>query len=280
MAILKNHNNGNNLSFIRGQLTLKKVDQRMYFETRREPWTPSLLEHFGWWDPSNVESVSVGTDNRVTEILDLSGNNKNLQAPSGRGPAYGSRQIGWQNVLDFNSVDDAQSNFLQNQDMILNQAYSFTTILSFDDETPGSDDNDVQDVIFDTSGGARNLLRRHGDGTLGLSCGASIATTDSYPEGNDLVLLSVIKNGANSSIRVNGIEVASGNAGSTNGILFRIGSNYNGSQGTDSAMTEVILSKSILEDDIEKLEGYLAWKWRSELLLDETHIYANQRPEI
>lgn len=278
MAILKNPKTGN-LSFVRGHLTLKKVDQRMYFETLSNPWTPNEIQNFGWWDPSDPDNVET-TDNRVTSIIDLSGNDKTLQAPNGRGPSYGSRQIGWKNVFDFKSINDSQSDFLQSQDMILNAPYSFTTILSFDDETPGSNDNDVQDVIFDTSGGSRNLLRRVNDGTLTLTCGKTIQTTNSYPEGNDVVLLSVIKNGANSSIRVNGIEVASGDAGSTNGVLFRIGSNYNGSQGTDSAMTELVLSKSISEVDVEKIEGYLAHKWRSENILDSEHPYATKRPEV
>ena len=44
------------------------------------------------------------------------------------------------------------------------------------------------------------------------------------------------------------------------------------------AIKEIIVADGLSDSDIEKLEGYLAWKWDLESNLPSAHTYKNQKP--
>jgi hypothetical protein len=212
---------------------------------------PLELLPFLWLDAADTTTITASSGS-VSQWNDKSGNGRNVsQSNAANQPTTGVATQNGLNVLDFN-VDLLQS-------AAFTQAQPFTAAV----------------VARSTNTGTGNRQAVGNDGTTPtvyenngvwrIFAGTELISTTAR---NDAWhYFSAIFNGSSSNLRLDGTQIASGNAG-TNGYSNRrinIGSSLSG--GNPSAtwlgqIAEVILFSRVLSaDEIAEVETYLANKW-------------------
>lgn len=87
--------------------------------------TPPVVDYDGWWDASDVSTISVASD-LVSQWNDKSGNGYHMTASGGSSPGYGgtrNRTMSGITVLDFDGGDEMTSSYTINQSQVVLSAF-------------------------------------------------------------------------------------------------------------------------------------------------------------
>ena len=260
-------------------------------------WNPSYISTSAWYDPSDASTITTATG--VSQLDDKSGNNHHLTQENGaEQPEIGARTLNNLNLIHFNGSNHFMTNYtldygsgspdIQMIGVILsdgdgsNVGYYF----GYSDGIGGVGGGPGEGQVFsasDTGSSAnRYYTGRYFNGyqstTKAFTAGQAFIVSHAYPAGSTHVQNEIYIDGTS--------EVTTGNnntgllnfAGTNNqmciGKAHALGVNY-----LEGAIGEIIMFNSILsEENRQKLEGYLAWKWGLVSNIPSNHPYKNELP--
>jgi hypothetical protein len=243
-------------------------------------WTPADITTAFWLDASDNATVfsdagttqAIAGTSTVQQWNDKSGNGRNVsQATSGNRPSYLSANINGKNVVNCGSSSSMQSTATHNIG---------TTSVGAAVIKPNSLSAPNRDYITGGTSNSNNhiLYQNAGASQLELYSGAVVNGGNVLVAGTSSIIVGRT-NGLSSSVRHNGTLLATGDGGSQNWTVnINIGIS-SGSSYTDSIYAEVVILAGASDvSTIEKLEGYLAWKWGLEGSLPAGHPYKSAAP--
>ena len=204
-----------------------ELQQRQVEAWLRARWAPGppLAGAFAWWDPSNVNNLTLLGNGKVSALSDLSGNGRTLtQGGDAFRPTLGL--IGDKQALRFNG---AVGHTLNTAAFTLAQPY--TVGCAFQSDVAGATPGGLQNRgVFDLGGGGGQMTQHLASGQLGIWAGGPGFTS---AVGNDLNVHTavIIFNGASSELYVDTVLVASGDAGAGGTVSGMFMGSYQGSQG-------------------------------------------------
>tara|TARA_R110000787_G_scaffold108959_1_gene217391 strand:+ start:161 stop:955 length:795 start_codon:yes stop_codon:yes gene_type:complete len=248
------------------------------------PWTPSEISPFFWNDPSDTDTIT-SSGGLVSSLQDKSGNNRNATQPTGSlQPTTNSTAVNGLNILEYGSsfmsadtvapvLDGVSKQFTLFEIAQRNAGFSGSGwSLSSGDSATNTN------VMLNGYTGSGGVSR-----TIIIGSGGTAFVDNTLPVG--AYVHSVVYDAATLESRFNGqapdIKVKS--AGTISANKFTIGSLGHSAYGQfwDGAIGEVLVFDSALSvDDIQLVEGYLAWKWGLQANLPANHPYKNGAPTL
>jgi len=244
------------------------------------PWTPADITTAFWLDASDNATVfsdagttqAIAGTSTVQQWNDKSGNGRNVsQSTSGSRPNYLSANINGKNVIDTGASNWMQSTATHNIGTTsVGAAVIKPNTLSFPnrDYITGGTSNSTNHILYLNASASR----------LELYSGAVVNGGTVLVAGISSIIIGRT-NGLSSSVRHNGTLLATGDGGSQNWTVnLNIGKSPGGAH-TNSIYAEVVILAGASDvSTIEKLEGYLAWKWGLEGSLPAGHPYKSAAP--
>ena len=242
------------------------------------PWTPSNISTVFWYDPSDTVTITT-SGSTVTQVADKSGNGYTLSiTTAGKlGPTIGTRTLNGLNVFEYAPID-LNNQVLENNTFTYNQSavpLCIAIIVRCDNE--GLVD---QDFIFSgtETTSPRIALRRTTVDTLEILSNSVIGTPfGSAPEDKTMLIIAKF-NSTNSTIRLDGTQLASGNIGTNAFSSMNVGASEGETQSVEGFIAEVVSFADTTKQEI--VEGYLAWKWGLTSNLPANHRYKTTAPYI
>ena len=225
------------------------------------------IRPLAWWKADGVNYQTAGGSPATADgdpvgyFTDFSGMNI---APTATGTHRPTLKTAIQNglpVFRFDATDDYASYTLPGA-----VAGSPLHVFVVAKTTGGGGAN--QGVLMDISGNIKSFAYNDPSG-VPVFCGAQISAGDTTAltsgdiDGTNFVLLTGKINNASSAIRVNGTEVASGNAGGTrNGIVLYLGNDSSLSRFFQGDIAEMLIyGGNLSSTDEQAVEAYLNAKW-------------------
>jgi hypothetical protein len=249
-------------------------------------WTPlEIIDNaIGWYDASDSSTVTVDTG-AVSQWDDISGNGRHMkQATGGIQPTYNGQTINGLNVIWFEGTND-----VMNTDALSSINLTEVAIISIGmpktdgdypnlgdvESTDASDKLALRGLCGPTSGSISTVFSLDT-----VSSNITSSTNSAFPEEQE-VIMSGWYDGADAKCRING-GTLSATQNVADGATFTI--NHIGC-GRDSNTPknyhgEMVILNTASTDIIEKVEGYLAWKWKMVDLLLSTHPYKYNPPRF
>lgn len=225
-------------------------------------WSPNDANVVSWWDASDESTITETTPGFCDIIADKSGNG-NL-ANGGTEPETGTRTLGGLNVLEGDGLM-----YLNAEDDTTRDDDDFFVIGVFDIDSAGYLIGGFGTQWF---GLADNSMRLGTDGITNFSSGAVT--------GPHIMSIDFNKTGSSAKAYIDDVLEASDTmtvaiAHST----FRLGSSPVGGK-FNGGLGEVIITNDRTQGNIDKLTGYLAWKWGLEGNLPIGHPYKSAPPTV
>ncbi len=230
-------------------------------------WTPAKINTLAWYDPADSATVTIDTG--VSLLQDKSGNGNNAsQAISARQPAMGS--LNGLDVLEFDGADDC---------LVFNLGMSVT-------------DDTVYIMLFNRVAAASNSIPLGGTQVNAPPCpfwwytdriiygGLQAAGWLNFISSSQTgwCIATVTRSGATATLRINGTEkkVMAASGLPVNPLMYigRIGSDYH-----SGGMAEIVIVENDVQN-IEKIEGYIAWRYGLAAHLPPDHPYYAAAPVI
>lgn len=188
----------------------------------------------------------------VSSWLDLSGNARHLlQSTYSRRPTYRPSGRNGRPVIDFDGVDD----YLRTANAYLEQP--LTVFLAAKLRTVGA--SGVNDVVIDGHDGATAALQSRDTPDTQLYAGAALSASPAVAAHDEWSVVTIKLNGESSLIREDGVQLATGNAGTGQPDGLTLAS-LGGTPGryTQLSVAEVIACNADLSlADIQAAEAYL-----------------------
>jgi hypothetical protein len=245
------------------------------WQSSAEPWTPSNLTTYAWYDASDTNTITESAG-AVSQWDDKSGNNRHVtQGTGSKQPTTGARTIGTLNVLDFDGGD-----------ILMNTSFAVSSLnISFAQVFKS-------DIISGSAGSFFGFGRAtHTEGYI-RNAGANLTIRgygSRYPNQAELYFAqdtnphfsAYVKNGTSSQLATQDGVVSSRTTTVTTFTSQRLalGGQPNDSGYGNGVIAETIFfSSAISEADRQKIEGYLAWKWGLQANLPSDHPYKNSAP--
>ena len=242
-------------------------------------WTPAELTTSLWLDAADAGSIT-DSSGSVTEWGDKSGNGNNATVQDGS-PTTGTRTIGGLNALDFVpgqnlQVLDTPSLQFGTGDFTIASVYlsdnvnrgptSQNTILS-------KDFTNWEEYIY--QGGNSSYIGGQGFGLSGTASNGVAYIKATQRSGSD----SVLRVDGTERDTLSGAPVDVSGVGTNIAIGKRVGGSAS-TFGMDGLIGEIVVVPTGALEDMELLEGYLAWKWGLQANLPAGHPYENAPPTI
>lgn len=213
-------------------------------------WSPrSIPGLVGWWDASDLDSLTVDGSGYVSQWNDLSGAGRHLTQGTGdKQPRSGTRTQNGRNVLDLNN------DWLERASFTLAQPFTWFLTLNRDYPTPDGWDR------FTSSSGWNCVVGCYGSDTNWTWTADGIKGIRGGVQSTAPTVLTVVANGASTTLLKDGATIASGDGGSTgfSGSLW-IGGIEGTAAGMDGLLAEVLLYSGA--PDRVTVESYLMSKW-------------------
>ena len=234
-------------------------------------WTPALLPSLrAWYDPSDAASVTL-VSNAIDQISDKSGNGNHWIAPtSPQRPAYSATINGLRAIAATGSqvlATTASFNFSQHFMMGVFRA-------------PGQADLIGSNGV--NTGHAFSMLtfvgrhRAHFWGASGVTSVDSAATVAA----NQVVVAGQSHGTATSLQNFQNGVVATAAARTATTQIFPFDRGRRNQAGSRVIGEVVFATREFTTDERQRLEGYLAHKWGTLILMPPTHPYRNTPPLI
>lgn len=237
------------------------------------PWDPSVLTSTGvafWID---ADSESYANNDPVSTATDLSGNSRDATGSGAARPTFKTGIFNGATMPGF---------YFDGGDILATSAFSLTNtgiIAVFLPTTQGmyfehgtNANSNGTFYLYDT---VYSYFRRGTSGGVGISGGAGWLGTSAgigcgYYDGSNLYL------------RKDGSAVTSlgDSGGATDSQSLYIGARFGGSLAYTGYIAEAVLINDPTQANIERLEGYLAWKWGLVSLLPGGHPYKSAAPTV
>ena len=211
----------------------------------------------GWWDISDIDTITKDGSNLVSQVDDKSGNSYNLIQNTGANqPTWLSADQNGLDTLSFFYTGSGASYSMQiasatiaTQPLTMVIAY-----LSGDGATSGQCNlygaGGTRCDYYDFSGAESDRHR--------IYAGAQLKYNEDI--GHQWNQLTNLYNGVNSFMRLNGVEKTSGNSGSASQADLAIGSDNDGNQ--SMKIGEIICyDKELSASETTQVEDYLKDKW-------------------
>jgi hypothetical protein len=261
------------------------------FALRAAVWTPAQLTQVqAWWDPSDATTITLNA-NRVAAIADKSPNAYTLTQPVAADQLIydTSGTVASLPMLQQNSIDSLNSTTTS---LIRNTGDAYIFAIGYYPTTANSTANSM--LVFVASGVSAastrlGLTAYPTNGSNALSIGGRRLDADAYdvlPSSttrasiqNTLFLETSRRHYAqnktyhwtNGNIDLNGVAFpnqSAGNTSDTNPLLVSLlAPSVTLATLPDTRVGEVIIcNETLSEDDRQRVEGYLAWKWGGDAL--------------
>ena len=247
----------------------------------RPVWTPSEISTIGWYDASDLSTVSLGAPSTATQWNDKSGNSRNLSTITGT-PNYGTATMNGLNVMWWDDTLAAMDSGIL-ADINCSQVAIISVGMP---KTPGDYPNFGH--VGNTAVTDKIIVR--------LQCGATEGRISSnivldgvgtslqsayYSElkEEEPVIAATWYDGANAVSRTNGgsRSISANVADGATFTINRIGVGRDSNTPLNYHGEMVVLNTANI-DTIELVEGYLAWKWGLVANLPVGHPYKLARP--
>lgn len=263
------------------------------------PWTPADMTTLAWYDAADASTIT-HSSNAVSEWRDKSGGNKHLNQPiSGARPITNTQTQNGLNVIGFDGTSDyiftstglgssASSMFYVSKcnDVIGSSSTAQCPISTYGDNI--SNGIGLGSSTFTLTNEVLTVFDENTANTFTKRQGASSSKISGISANHHLY--SFVLN-ANWFIGFNGTDMRDITSGSPrNPFLFsnsfNIGAGARKTGGPvefffKGTMAEVILiAAAVSNEDRQKLEGYLAWKWNLQMNLPADHPYKLAAPIV
>jgi len=240
-------------------------------DTCNQLWTPSLIDTDLWLDAADLTTITE-VAGAVLQWDDKSGKgNHAVQATGVEQPATGTATIGGLNAIDFDTVDDFMNlttPIPATADYAVVGIVDRPTVIGNDQIFVGSDDGDSKypflwnGVALYTKFDVFNAVGNENVDGVHILAGIRDAADDTW-------------------VRFDGVEGAkAATTAPTTLIIAQVGlaNSGFGDFKHEGPMGEFVLTKDNSTATLQRLEGYLAWKWGAQANLPVTHPYALEAP--
>lgn len=239
-------------------------------------WTPTSLD--AWWD-AHYESLISASGGAVNTWNDRSGNGRALVASGGLEPTTGTRKINGKNAIDFDGTE-----YMSTPSGFFDPQSDFALFCVFLDDTASAGAKGVMIQNQDGGGTGRALFARSADDDLTTDLGNTESIFTSQPSVASIAAMTADWGGSTSllGLYLDGLSL-SGPTVSTEAnasSAIRVGANKSGAEIFNGLIGEIILLSDITTETRQKIEGYLAWKWRLEAKLPASHPYKAYPPTL
>jgi hypothetical protein len=256
--------------------------------TRSTNFMPTSLAGIALWLDAADASTIVGTASLVNEWKDKSGNGLNATKNTDVAPTYSS--TGFNNGLPgvlFNGSTTRLHTPSISPTPVLSSNGTDTTIFAVVNWVGGV--NAIA-LGLDTTGNTFAFYvpwtypsTVNGNIFADLGSGARIGYDTVFAPASAPYVFSVTRSGVNGSIYVNGyIHASSTTLAGTIGTTIQtlgIGGTATATVVFNSYIAEILIyNRALTTAERQKVEGYLAWKWRRQNTLDTTHPYSKFAP--
>lgn len=233
------------------------------------------------WYPGDItvdvylDASDVGfTDSRISQWNDKSGNDRHAtQNTAAEEPFNGSRSFNGLNVIDFQSSQVMEIGY----DISRNQITGIDFLLAYLSDS----DNTTAHAVFgnDNGGWDRLLLDSFTVSSITYALGAGTGSVQNNElAGNAFNIVHIRYDGSNSFIRQNGTELRTFTESTTGSghTIMDVGAIGGGDYKFNGFIAEFVASDTLLtQDNYERWESYVAYKYGRESTLPTDHTYKN-----
>ncbi len=214
-------------------------------------WTPADTNTAMWFDASDVSTLTNDGDDRISQMLDKSGNNHHLTATGSSRPTIGLRNISSLGALDFNGSTMTMRALTY---PLFDTGEIIASMILDDDGATGAGRKYFH---ASNSGSSRVFL----DGAPSFNYGETYSPkTTTYQTGQQLI--TAYRDGVNISIGYNGVTNATGKPYAVPILTeFYLFSTNAASAFTAGGFGELVIAETYSLAVKQKIDGYLAWKW-------------------
>ena len=223
---------------------MRQIAKYYVLSPKTQPFSPLDLSPALWLDASDTATITASSGS-VSQWDDKSGNGRNVtQGTAAAQPTTGTRTLNGLNVVDFDGND-----FLSRATFVTTSTFFIFLVVDLDVTTGDR-------WIIATS--AENVIFGIGANQYRLIQGSNLY--GGSPDTNPHVLRATFA--ATDTVRVDGVQVASGNAGTATMGSFLLGGKSAVTAPINGAIAEVIIVDGTLTaQQITDTETYLATKW-------------------
>jgi hypothetical protein len=249
---------------------------KFYSLVRQFPlWTPASISTELWLDASDASTITEDTGS-VSEWADKSGNGYDaLQGTALNQPITGTRTFAnGLNVLDFDGANTTMAI------TVGPQADSAQTIMIAVADFDSPLHADGQRLLNFQDGGSTRwgLMVQGVSGTDAQYVNASSFTGPLEPITAGERLISGYRDGTAVGTGVDGVYATDSSGANATITAWNVGSYNSTGDFLNGGCAEVVVLKSYSVDTLQKLEGYLAWKWGLVGNLPIGHPYKSSAP--
>ncbi|MDD2885267.1 MAG: hypothetical protein PHT48_09515 [Dechloromonas sp.] len=253
-------------------------------------WTPEYIDTALWLDAADSSTVTL-VSGAVSEWADKSGNGRDAtQGAAGRRPIISTGGLNGIDVVDFDGTDDGLT---VNVGTMLSGLSGQTLVAVVKQKTTSSG---VKRIIEYAAGSSTTMMfyglglteNKLGVGGRRLTANSFQSVSSANNAGINWMLYAGLIDYANADLylRENGSHAASdlsfqtagdtGTLTSQSGVVANIPSFISGN---DVMIAEIVQVNAYLnDDDLKKIEGYLAHKWSLDANLPVDHPYKSNAP--
>lgn len=242
-------------------------------------WTPSEVSTSAWFDGADTTTITEVAGS-VSQWDDKSGNNNHaIETDGAKQPSTGLETINGLNVVSFDGIDDR---------MLFNNVSCFGKSLFAVMRKIGGNNRQI------LGGNGHNAqMRANGNGSVRYAApsGSRVYTSNfsSFPNvipiGNSGIFSLILDDisglaGANARYSAGDGEVQAFTTGDQFGQIGARGANPLGVNFFDGDIAEIVIYDGKDQNTIDKINGYLAWKWGMHHQLPSDHPYKSVPPRL
>ena len=245
----------------------------------RPDWTPAQIggKLAAWFDAADASTVTTNAGGFVSAWNDKSGKARHAaQGTSAKQPVYSSAALNAMHVVTFDGGDD----WLRTLSFSQSQPVTYLFVCKSNTSGGGAGD---RSYVFDgvSANQDRNLVALYGNNTGTVSFWAKNWVDSTVSMTTEPFLITATFDTTNSLLTIDDNAPVMSDAGEyaiRQGLT--LGANYLSNQDfLDGYIAELVMIANATPDDIERTEGYLAWKWSLVANLPADHAYKNAPPQ-
>ena len=249
--------------------------------TNRSSWLPSLLSPSFWLDASDLSTMKFAAG--VSEIRDKNASGRFFSNSTGsQQPQLKTTNWTTLPVLNYDGSNDELSANVNIATLISSSSFHTFAVLRVASTVGfGAGLGDGAKAVWSDLGGFVGMTFRLNTVQSYIWDGADKTVATSYTDNTGVIVTTGLSGGLN-RIRLNGgteTTVASGNVGTTSNTAI-LGKSFNGNYLAHELGELIFFSTALSETNLQRTEGYLAWKWGLQANLPGGHPFKNRAPSL
>jgi len=254
------------------------------------PWTPDDITTLAWYDAADTATIA-HVSNVVSQWDDKSGNARHVsQGASGQRPTVSGSTISFDGTDDYLMHGSAFVYAAGSADVYLVAGVGTTVDRRLVSENLTTNNNPLYNVAQTHNGDGSRMgtFIRKDDGNILYSNANAVSLTGAFSR-NTPNLYHWRDTGSSMAGRVAGGSATTVNYSRSQTLTldrFTIGgigprpSTTTGSVFVNAGINEVVITANLSDENRQKMEGYLAWKWNLEANLPADHPYKQAAPVV